>query len=275
MRLTRLVIVAAATAAPLSVFAQPSEPPGSTDTSGSGSAAPSETEDAHIKEIVDRELAKILNDRAAKDAADRAAHEQTAPDSTPAATGGITGSSGFMDTRLAFTLTNENMLVKPGETIPSVPGWRFGVPTSLGVLFFDNYDTRYSGFETLSHAVMYRDFHSGHFDAEAAFVLRINELSGSNIALTDDGSYITLSNWKDPTHKDPTRISLTAFPVSADLFRLGYSYRLSWGGNPEYGRTKSATPGVKLQFDTDKIYAFVGAKSAVVLDRRTAEQESA
>jgi hypothetical protein len=180
-----------------------------------------------------------------------------------------------MDTRLAFTLTNENVLVKPGETIPSVPGWRFGVPNSLGVLFFDNYDTRYSGFETLSHAVMYRDFHSGHFDAEAGFVLRINEISGSNISLNDDGSYIVLSNWKDPSHKDPTRISLTAFPVSADRFRLGYSYRLSWGGDPEYGRAKSATPGAKLQYDTDRAYAFVGAKSAVILDRRTAEQRSA
>jgi hypothetical protein len=274
--LSRLVIVAAATAAPLLASAQPSEPPAAPDGAGSGSAtAPSDTEDARIKEIVDRELAKILNDRAAKDAADRAAKEQATPDSQPAATGGITGNSGFMDTRLAFTLTNENMLVKPGETIPSVPGWRFGVPTSLGVLFFDNYDTRYSGFETLSHAVMYRDFHSGHFDAEAAFVLRINELSGNNIALSDDGSYITLSDWKDPSHKDPTRLSLTAFPVSADRFRLGYSYRLSWGGDPEYGRARSATPGVKLQYDTERAYTFVGAKSAVILDRRTAEQRSA
>jgi hypothetical protein len=205
-----------------------------------------------------------------------AAKEQEQPaGSSSTGPSNLTGASGFMDTRLAFTLTNENVLVKPGETIPSVPGWRFGVPNSLGVLFFDNYDTRYSGFETLSHAVMYRDFHSGHFDAEAGFVLRINELSGSNIALTDDGSYITLSNWKDPSHKDPTRLSLTAFPVSADRFRLGYSYRLSWGGDPEYGRAKSATPGAKLQYDTERAYAFVGAKSAVILDRRTAEQRSA
>ncbi len=274
--LSRLVIVAAATAAPLLASAQPSEPPGTPDASGSGSATPSETEDARIKEIVDRELAKVLNDRAAKDAADRAAREAAQPDQQQqAGADGITGNSGFMDTRLAFTLTNENMLVKPGETIPSVPGWRFGVPNSLGVLFFDNYDTRYSGFETLSHATMYRDFHKGHFDAETAFVLRINELSGNNIALSDDGSYITLSNWKDPTHKDPTRLSLTAFPISADRMRLGYSYRLSWGGDPEYGRARSATPGAKLQYDTEKSYTFIGAKSAVILDRRTAEQRSA
>jgi hypothetical protein len=272
----RLALVSAATLIPLIASAQPGEPPPSGDTAGSGSATPSESDDARIKEIVDRELAKVLNDRAAKDAADRAAKEQEAQAGQAAAgPSNITGSSGFMDTRLAFTLTNENVLVKPGETIPSVPGWRFGVPNSLGVLFFDNYDTRYSGFETMSHAVMYRDFHSGHFDAEAGFVLRINEISGSSIGLSDDGSYIKLSNWKDPTHKDPTRISLTAFPVSADRFRLGYSYRLSWGGDPEYGRAKSATPGAKLQYDTERAYAFVGAKSAVILDRRTAEQRSA
>jgi hypothetical protein len=275
MRTLARLAVLSAVLVPIIASAQPSEPPGSGDTAGSNSATPSEADEARIKEMVDRELAKVLSDRAAKEAAERAAREQEQPAATASGSSNLTGASGFMDTRLAFTLTNENVLVKPGETIPSVPGWRFGTPTSLGVLFFDNYDTRYSGFETMSHAVMYRDFHSGHFDAEAGFVLRINELSGSNISLNDDGSYIVLSNWKDPSHKDPTRLSLTAFPVSADRFRLGYSYRLSWGGDPEYGRAKSATPGAKLQYDTERSYVFVGAKSAVILDRRTAEQRSA
>jgi hypothetical protein len=271
------ITILAALAAPVAALAQPAPPPTPPeDAAGSGAGSGAVDADTRIREIVDRELAKVLNDRAAKEAADRAAHEATEKENaTPAADGELSGASGFMDTRLAFTMTNENLLVKTGETIPSVPGWRFGVPNSLGVLFFDNYDTRYSGFETLSHATMYRDFHSGHFDAEAGFVMRINELSGSNISLSDDGSYIVLSNWRDPTHKDPTRLSLTAFPVSADRFRLGYSYRLSWGGDPEYGRAKSPTPGAKLQYDTENGYAFVGAKSAVVLDRRTAEQRSA
>ncbi|HEY1555744.1 MAG TPA: hypothetical protein VGF94_12990 [Kofleriaceae bacterium] len=283
MRIVSLVLFAAAIMVPVVAAAQPAPPPpppdgsGAGSGSGSGSAAPAD-DDAKVRDLVDREVAKILNDRAAKEAADRAAAETQQPAQPvgePTGTGVMTGSSGFMDTRLAFTLTNENMLVKPGETIPSIPGWRFGVPNSLGTLFFDNYDTRYSGFETLSHAVGYRDFHSGHFDAEGAFVLRINELSGSNISLSDDGSYIVLSNWKDPDHKDPTRLSLTVFPVSADRFRLGYSYRLSWGGDNEYGRAQSATPGAKLQYDMPNGYVFVGAKSAVLLDTRTAEQRSA
>lgn len=281
----RILVLGLALAVPALALAQPSDPSQSTDSPGTGSGAAvgsnagtnvtNPGDETRIKELVDREMARILNDRTAKEAAERAAKENAEKEQTSNTPSDITGSSGFMDTRLAFTITNENLLVKPGETIPSVPGWRFGTPNSLGVLFFDNYDTRYSGFETLSHAVMYRDFHKGHFDAETAFVLRINELSEKNISLADDGSYIVLSNWRDPDHKDPTRLSLTVFPVSSDRFRLGYSYRLSWGGSPEYGRASSSTPGMKVQYDSTMGYVFAGAKTAVVLDRRTAEQRSA
>jgi hypothetical protein len=186
----------------------------------------------------------------------------------------LSGDNGFMDVRLNLTLTNENVLVEPGETIPSVPGWRFGRPNSLGTLFFDNYDTRFSGYETLSHAVMYRNYRKDHLEAEGGFVLRMNEITERRIDFSDAGSYVLVSWWKDKEHQDPTRLSFTAFPISADRFRLGYSYRLSWGGSEEYRRSTSAVPGVKLQYDTEKAYAFLGAKSAVVLNPATAEQES-
>ncbi len=263
-----------------SAIAQPGEPPGAPGgvpgPGPTGQEQQTAVDEAKIREIVDRELARVLTERAAKEAAEKAAKEAekeaTAKD---AGDSDLTGASGFMDTRLAFTITNENILAKPGETIPSVPGWRFGTPNSLGVLFFDNYDTRFSGFETLSHATMYRNYSKGHLQAEGAFVLRINELSETNISLSDAGTYITVSNWKDPTHKDPTRLSLTAFPVSADRFRLGYSYRLSWGGNPEYKRARSSTPGMKIQYDGDGMYAFVGAKSGVIVDPNDGEQKAA
>jgi hypothetical protein len=260
--------LAALLTSPAIVSAQPADPP--------QPPAPAPLDEAKIREIVDRELARVLTERAAKEAAEKAAKEQADKEAaTTEKDGDLTGATGFMDTRLAFTITNENVLVKPGETIPSVPGWRFGVPNSLGVLFFDNYDTRFSGFETLNHAVAYRNFSRGHLQAEGAFVLRINELSENTIGLSDAGSYLVISNWKDPTHKDPTRISLTAFPVSSDRFRLGYSYRLSWGGSPEYSRAKSSNPGVKLQYDTANMYAFVGAKSALVVDKSDNELKSA
>lgn len=278
----RTLIYPAVVAAALSVYPEPARAqqpadPAAPTPAGAAPAQPQpQIDEARIREIVDREIARVLNDRALKEAQDRAAKEATEKEApAPEKESDLTGQSGFMDTRLAFTLTNENILAKPGETIPSVPGWRFGVPNSLGVLFFDNYDTRFSGFETLSHAVAYRSYSRGHLQAEGAFVLRINELSENNIALSDAGTYLVITNWKDPTHKDPTRISITAFPVSSDRFRLGYSYRLSWGGTPEYKRSRSATPGVKLQYDFKGGYAFIGAKSATIVDPKDGELKAA
>ncbi len=186
----------------------------------------------------------------------------------------IRGKSGFMDVRLNLTFTNENLFAKPGETIPSVPGWRFGSPNSLGTLFFDNYDTRYSGYETLSHAVLYKDVTTGPWEVEGALVIRINDVAESRIDLSDAGSYVRVAWWKDPTHKDPERVSLVAFPTSSDRMRLGYSYRLSWGGTPEYQRSRTSVPGLKLQYDWGNAYVYGGAKSAVVLDRSTAEERA-
>lgn len=247
-------------------LAQPT-PDTTTPATESVDAAPATPMDEPtVRRLVNEEVARILEARAA------AASEPAAPAATPV--DGPSGANGFMDVRLSFTLTNENILAKPGETIPSVPGWRFGRPNSLGTLFFDNYDTRFSGYETLSHAVLYKKMRKDHVEAEAGLVLRINELSERRIDLSDAGSYINIAWWKDPTHTDKTRLTLTAFPVSADRMRLGYSYRLSWGGNDEWKGDSTARPGLRLQFDNGKMYAFVGAKSAITLDKTTAEQEA-
>jgi hypothetical protein len=187
---------------------------------------------------------------------------------------GAGGESGFMDIRLNLTLTNENVFAEPGETIPSVPGWRFGRPNSLGTLFFDNYDTRFSGYETLSHAVLYKNYNRREWEVEGALVLRINDLAERSIDLSDAGSYVRVAHWFDETRQEKRLISLTAFPTSSDRMRLGYSYRLSWGGSPEYQRSRAAVPGVKLQVDQGPVYVYAGAKSAVVLDRSTAEEEA-
>jgi hypothetical protein len=274
---TRSPLLALALAAiPAVAAAQPvptDPPPDTTPPAGITAAEARAIADEAANAAVAAERARVAAEQQA--AADAAA--QADADATAAAgdTGDyVTGGSGATDVRLNFTLTNENVLAKPGETIPSVPGWRFGRPNSLGTLFFDNYDTRFSGFETLSHQIVYRNYRKDHLEAEGGFVLRINELAERNIELSDAGSYLLVSWWKDPTRTDPTRYTVTAFPVSSDRFRLGYSYRLSWGGNEEYRRSKRAVPGIKFQYDTGNSYVFVGAKSALVLDTSTAEEVS-
>jgi hypothetical protein len=68
--------------------------------------------------------------------------------------------------------------------------------------------------------------------------------------------------------------------------RLGYSYRISWGGSPEFfkpnpdvpgafGKNRDqSVPGAKLQLDLENLYAYVGLKSSLLLDPVISEQRS-
>jgi hypothetical protein len=190
----------------------------------------------------------------------------------------------YVDTRLNFTLTDENMLVKPGETNPSVPGVRIGAPNSLGILFFDNYDTRYTGYENLTHLVIYKKMGTARFTAEAAYVLRLLQFTDVNLSSIDDGSYIRLTYWFDRNHEQEgsrkMNISLTTFPLNSDRMRLGYSYRISWGGSPIFFKfnpdlpigasafvtNTNPAPGAKLQISDERWYAYVGFKTSQLVD---------
>jgi len=202
-----------------------------------------------------------------------------------AGAGAARADSDFMDTRINFTITDENLLVEPGETNPSIPGLRIGPPNSLGTLFFDNYDTRFSGYENLSHLVLYKKSKRAKWDAEGAFVLRMNEFSDVNISVSDAGSYVRLAWYPDVTREKKDNFSVTAFPMSGDRFRLGYSYRISWGGSPVFfklnpdipvGTSSFVTnttpaPGMRLQWSADKLYAFAGFKTSTLLDPKSNE----
>jgi hypothetical protein len=182
----------------------------------------------------------------------------------------------FMDTRLAFTCAHEDMLRDP-KVLPAAPGFHCGRPNALGLLFFDNYDTRYSGFETLSHLALYKRWESGHWDIEGGVIIRVNEFSEETIRLSDGGSYVRAAYWFDEERKDKKQLALVAFPVSSDRMRLGYSYRISWGGSPEFfkpnpdvpgssGKNPESVPGAKLQLDSGRAYAYAGVKSTLLLD---------
>jgi hypothetical protein len=190
----------------------------------------------------------------------------------------------FLDVRLSFNATDENLLVKPGETTPSIPGFRFGAPISRwGLFFFDNYDTRYSGFESLTSLVLYKNAVFGQEEFEGAMVLRFAPTSDVLSGLYDGGSYVKWTHWFDPARESKANISFAAFPFSSDLFRLGYSYKISWGGsqimfkpnpdNPLSGANTNAVPGAKLQFSAEKAYAFVGAKTSLLLNQADNQQE--
>lgn len=183
----------------------------------------------------------------------------------------------FVDTRLTFLFTDEDVLHGAAETRLSSPSARIGGGRS-STLFFDNYDTKYTGFETLSNLVLYKkqETYFQNLTGEAALVVTLlNTQSRGNdqILLQDSSSYIRL-NYKPNTWGDNDGLSLTAFPVSADRFRLGYSYRISWGGTPVFPRADNNAPGAKLQLTRGPLYFYGGIKTAQILNEYNQERET-
>lgn len=181
----------------------------------------------------------------------------------------------FVDTRLSFVLADDNVLAKSGETTPNSPNAGFGAGNQ-NTLFFDNFNTKFSGFESLSNLTLYKkspSFFEG-FTAEAALsVLLLVRPSGS-IDFRDNSSYVRV-NWTPSGWGEKETISFTGFPVSADRFRLGYAYKISWGGNDIFTSraANDGVPGARLQVTRNNWYAYAGMKTALLLNDFILEKE--
>ncbi len=187
--------------------------------------------------------------------------------------------SDFMDTRLTFTMGDDDVLHQTGQAQPLSPNFNLG-DRSQYRLFFDNLNSRFSGRENVSHLVMYKKMpgYVEHLDTEASLVLRVDlsalsaNTNNVNSAFYDAGSYIRLVYH---TQSAPERaregVSLTLFPLDTDRFRLGYLYDLSWGGTNAsinqsiFPRLQGSSPGAKLQIDGERFYVFGGFKAASIV----------
>ena len=189
---------------------------------------------------------------------------------------GIEG-RGFMDTRLTWTFGDDDFLHKTGELVPLSPTFSVGERPQYR-LFFDNLNSRFSGRENLTHLVMYKKLPAfiPHLTTEAAMVLRFDlaQLAANtgnlNAALYDTGSYLRLF-YNTNDNRDNEGIGITFFPLDTDRFRLGYLYDLSWGGTAAsinqsiFPRIQGASPGAKIQYDNSRGYAFLGFKTATIV----------
>jgi hypothetical protein len=174
----------------------------------------------------------------------------------------------FVDTRLSFVLADDNVLAKPGETTPNSPGVGFGAGPQ-NTLFFDNFNTKFTGFESLSNLTLYKkspSFFEG-FTAEAALSVLMLVLPSGGIAFQDNSSYVRL-NWTPSGWGEREGVSFTGFPVSADRFRLGYAYKISWGGSDIFTSRAAGdgVPGARIQITRDTWYAYAGMKTALLLN---------
>ena len=171
-----------------------------------------------------------------------------------------------MDTRITFALSDDNVLEGPESTVQGRQSTTIPtlLPSDDNQLSTDQRG-RDNGFENLTHLVLYTHqpgFLAG-LDTEAALVIRaeiLDEIGRSfndGIKLSDDGSYIRVAYDVD----EHNTLSLTTFPISADRFRLGYSYDISWGGSRIF--RSAASPGLKFDWKSEAFSAFVGAKGGV------------
>ena len=182
----------------------------------------------------------------------------------------------FMDTRLSWTFGDDDFLHKTGELIPLSPTFSIG-DRSQYRLFFDNLNSRFSGRENITHLVMYKKM-PGFIDkltTEAALVLRFDmaalasNTGALNQALYDSGSYIRVFYQTGASSREG--ISAVFFPLDTDRFRLGYLYDISWGGTNSFinqsifPRIQGSSPGMKVQYDAEKFYAFAGFKTATIV----------
>jgi hypothetical protein len=188
-----------------------------------------------------------------------------------------TNTSNFMDTRLTWTWGDNDFLHSVGQLLPLSPTFSIGDRTQYQ-LFFDNLNSRYNGRENLTHLVMYKRMPAfiPHLTTEAAVVLRFDlaalaaNTGNLNQALYDAGSYIRLHYGTNDAHPNEG-FSATFFPLDTDRFRVGYLYAISWGGTAAtidqsiFPNIQGSSPGLKLQWDGRKAYAFAGFKTATIV----------
>jgi hypothetical protein len=188
--------------------------------------------------------------------------------------------SDFVDSRLTFVFSNKNVFAGPGERLSPTSGYRIGIDPDFR-LFLENINTRFTGYETLSHMVLYKKMPGfwENWETEAALAaLVLANTDTGNFQFFDSGTYLRIIKkmGSGPEEKVGS-YDLTAFPVSADRFRLGYTYIISWGGTAIFpGKlqtssiTEGAVPGLRLRWrgPGGYDYAFLGFKSALLLEQR-------
>lgn len=171
-----------------------------------------------------------------------------------------------MDTRLVFIAGDDDFMHEAGVTWPVSQKPDMGAREGYDQ-FYDKRDSSESGRESRTHLVLHKNV-EGYFPGlrtEAAMVMKVTHkrvMSKDPRALSDDGSYIRI---EQKLSKD-SHIGLLMMPFSTDRLRLGWFWDTSWGGNQVFpGAIDGISPGFKLYFEHSLVDAFVGMKTARLL----------
>ncbi|MFH1131192.1 MAG: hypothetical protein V1754_07645, partial [Pseudomonadota bacterium] len=174
----------------------------------------------------------------------------------------------FLDTRITFTIGDDNFFKKAGEQVPDSP--KIGIGEREGYeLSFDNLNSKTTGRENELHLVLYKKV-DGIFpglitEVAAALEIDLAEMQDDDPKLykvfEDDSSYLRLAYALDKERRGNKFVDLVLFPLSGDRFRAGYLYDLTWGGKGIFPRRKGRlTPAFKMGGNHGKFYWWGGMK---------------
>jgi len=172
----------------------------------------------------------------------------------------------WIDTRITFTIGDDNFLNDAGEQVPDSP--TIGIGDRDGFeLPFDNLDLASTGRENELHLVLYKRMEGiiPGLITEAAAALQLNmealvKDDPLGKVLQDDSSYIRLAYALDELRRGKEYIDIVLFPLNGDRFRVGYLYDLTWGGTDMFPKKKGPTPAFKIGGNHGMIYWWAGMK---------------
>ena len=183
--------------------------------------------------------------------------------------------SDFIATQLTFYVGDDNLLAGNADRSPAL-----GMANEYPELFFEGLNAEKSKVVTETHMVLYAKMPGflKFVDTEAAFVAEFElarDPDDSRLVgrFRDDGSWLAATFWFGEKGNS-SNLKITAWPFSADRFRLGYTYDLTWAGDRLWARNQSPVPGAKVALDLKVFEAFIGAKSLVQLRADNNEVEN-
>lgn len=171
----------------------------------------------------------------------------------------------FDETKISFSLADDNVLRDPGETKINSPGLYFGGQAKSPA---DRTEPSvYSQPASRLHVFKRLDF--GTLSPEGGLKVRFRPDENGNYIITDDGTYLALnflfgSGAPEASDRKGGRFLLN--PVDSDRIRIGTHYDISWGGSNAFPKNfrKGLVPGASLSFDLGLVDFFVAAKTALI-----------
>ncbi len=171
----------------------------------------------------------------------------------------------FIDSRISFTLGDDNFFRDGGEQLPDSPRLNFSDREGYE-LPFDNLNSSSTGRENELHLVLYKkvDGYLPNLVTEVAAALEVDmarlEADSVGKVFSDDSSYIRLVFKLRPLLSKPSYLDVVLFPLSGDRFRVGYLYDMTWGGTDIFPRRKGVNPAFKIGGTHGPFYWWGGMK---------------